>query len=143
MLRVYLARPWLVTGEGEQLAVVLEADGTSGSVVGGTRSPTGTGRDLTLTGDGLPAGHRRWSRTAVARSWPIAVSFDPGSGRWYADVELAPDFGYRPFLRLVVARFQPDSILGATLSSFVTLEPVRLGVVRSTTGRPARAASST
>ena len=32
----------------------------------------------------------------------------------------------------MVARFQPDSIRGATLSSSVTLEPVRLGVVRST-----------
>ncbi len=61
-----------------------------------------------------------------------AVSFDADSGRWYADVELGPEFGYRPFLRLVVARFQPDSVLGATLSSTVTLEPVRLGVVRST-----------
>ena len=45
VLRVYLARPWLVTGEGEQLAVVLEADGTTGTVVG--RDPITTGPDGT------------------------------------------------------------------------------------------------
>jgi hypothetical protein len=59
------------------------------------------------------------------------VSFDSESGRWYADIELGPGFGYRPFLRMTLARFQPDSI-GAALSSFVTLDPVRLGVVRQT-----------
>jgi hypothetical protein len=33
---------------------------------------------------------------------------------------------------MTLARFQPDSIPGAALSSFVTLDPVRLGVVRQT-----------
>ena len=131
LLRVYLARPWLVTGEGEQLAVIVEDDGSSGSVVGRDPITTGTGRDLTLTGDAFPRATSvvtDGGRTVLAHP----VSFDPGSGRWYADVELAAGFGYRPFLQLVVARYQPDSIGGATLSSFVTLEPVRLGVVRST-----------
>jgi hypothetical protein len=128
VLRVYLDRPWLVTGEGEQLAVVLDPSGL-----------TTVGRDPIVAGPGPVS-------RPVASDFPRAiaevedvdghdiagheVSFDAASGRWFADIELAPTFGYRPFVRLTVARYQPDSIDGAALSSFVTLDPVRLGVVR-------------
>ena len=78
VLRVYLARPWLVTGEGEQLAVIVEADGSPGSVVGRDPITTGTGRDLTLTGDAFPRATSvvtDGGRTVVAH----AVSFDPAA----------------------------------------------------------------
>ncbi|MGH9118200.1 MAG: hypothetical protein ACRD0A_10105 [Acidimicrobiales bacterium] len=134
VLRVYLDRPWLVTGDGEQLAVILDPPSVTPPTL------TTVGRDPIVGGPGPGAG-------PVAADFPRAVSvaegvdgvhdvaghavaFDAASGRWFADIELAPTFGYRPFLRLTVARYQPDSIDGAMVSSFVTLEPVRLGVVR-------------
>jgi hypothetical protein len=49
---------------------------------------------------------------------------------------------YRPFLRLVVARYQLDSILGEELSRPVTLDPVRLGVSRTVTVREGSAVDS-
>ena len=55
VLRVYLDRPWLVTGDGEQLAVILDTERlVAARWWVGTRSRRGTGRDLTLTGDAFP-----------------------------------------------------------------------------------------
>ena len=63
------------------------------------------------------------------------------SKRWFADVAVATPM-YRPFLRLVVARYQVDSIAGQELSSPVTLDPVRLGVSRTVSVRAAAVADS-
>jgi hypothetical protein len=143
VLRVYLDRPWLVTGDGEQLAVILDQP----TVVPPTT--TAVGRDPIVTGSGPATG-------PVAEDFPRAVTvaatgdgehvvvghavaFDATTGRWFADIELAPTFGYRPFLRLTVARYQPDSVAGAELSPFVTLEAVRLGAVRTTSAVRAKA----
>jgi hypothetical protein len=125
LLRVYLARPWLVSGDGEALAVDLAA--------------TSVGRDPILAGDDalptLTAAHfPRASAVIDADGRALAVhpvAFDPDSKRWYADVELADGFGYRPFLQLAVARYQPDSLAGAARSATVTMEAVRLGLVRN------------
>ena len=57
------------------------------------------------------------------------VEYDAVSKRWFVDIAVATEL-YRPFLQLVVARYQPDSIPGKHLSSSVTLEPFRLGVSR-------------
>ena len=59
------------------------------------------------------------------------VAFDAESGRWYADIQIATGTHYRPFVTLTLARHQPDSLSGLTTSTFVTLEPVRLGVNRT------------
>ena len=139
VLRVYLDRPWLVTGDGEQLAVVLDQP----SVV--PPGLTVVGRDPILPGglgtgpvDGPTASDFPRAVTVAHEVDGIhdvaghEVTFDVQSGRWFADIELAPTFGYRPFVRLTVARYQPDSIDEAFLSSFVTLDPVRVGVVRTT-----------
>ena len=123
VLRVYLDRPWLVSGDGEQLAVILAS--------------TLVGRDPIVPGAGPAAG-------PVAADFPRAVSeasgvnglhdvvghavtFDAASGRWFADIELASTFGYRPFVRLTVARYQPDSIDGACP---VAIRDVRAGAAR-------------
>jgi hypothetical protein len=143
VLRVYLDRPWLVTGDGEQLAVILDQP----TVV--PPALTAVGRDPILPG-GLGTGpvagptaadfpRAVTVATAVDGTHDVAgheVAFDVHSGRWYTDIELAPTFGYRPFVRLTLARYQPESIAGAELSPFVTLDPVRLGVVRSVSVTP-------
>jgi hypothetical protein len=134
VLRVYLDRPWLVTGDGEELAVVLDPSGSTGTSLGRDPIVPGAGRTAELTTADLPR-----AKTVIPSLDGLVaivgheVSFDADSGRWYSDIELAAGFGYRPFLRLTLCRFQPDSIPGATLSSFVTVDPVRLGVVRQST----------
>ena len=134
VLRVYLDRPWLVTGEGEELAVVIDPSGSTGTVLGRDPIVPGAGRTAELTTADFPR-----AKTVIPSLDGLVaivgheVSFDADSGRWYSDIELGAGFGYRPFLRLTLCRFQPDSIPGATLSSFVTVDPVRLGVVRQST----------
>ncbi|BAK33546.1 hypothetical protein MLP_05320 [Microlunatus phosphovorus NM-1] len=126
VLRIYLARPWLVSGDGEGLAVDLSA--------------TRVGRDPLLAGGAdipeLTAAHfPRATAVTDVDGTPLAVhpvTFDATSRRWYADIELADGFGYRPFLQLTLARYQPDSVDGATRSAGVTLDAVRLGLVRAT-----------
>ena len=49
--------------------------------------------------------------------------------RWYADIEFAipPTAAtYGPFVQLALARFQPDSLPGLSLSPVVASDPVRL-----------------
>lgn len=127
VLRLYLARPWLVSGDGEALAVDLAATrvGRDPLLAGGTDTPN-------LTATHFP----RATEVVDLDGTRLAVhpvTFDAASGQWYADVELADAFGYRPFLQLTVARYQPDSLAGATRSPAVTLDAVRLGLVRQTT----------
>ncbi|MFT4165941.1 MAG: hypothetical protein QM650_11940 [Microlunatus sp.] len=127
VLRLYLARPWLVSGDGEALAVDLTATrvGRDPLLAGGADTPT-------LTGAHFPRATEVVDLDGV-RLAVHPVTFDAASGQWYADVELADAFGYRPFLQLTVARYQPDSLAGATRSAAVTLDAVRLGLVRQTT----------
>ena len=55
------------------------------------------------------------------------MHFDPSSGRWYADVELAGELGYRPWVALALARHQVDAIAGQQLSPVRREPPRRLG----------------
>jgi hypothetical protein len=136
VLRLYLARPWNVSGDGEQLAVLVER--TPGDVP----AASCLGRDPIVTGSATPL-----TAAALTRSTAVAVSpdgrhdlalhdvaYDAGSSRWFVDIAVDTAM-YRPFLRLVVARYQVDSIPGQQLSTSVMLDPVRLGVARSTTVR--------
>jgi hypothetical protein len=47
------------------------------------------------------------------------VEYDRERGLWYCDLELDPGQAYFPFIRLALARFQPDSVPGAHLSKVV------------------------
>jgi hypothetical protein len=47
------------------------------------------------------------------------VEFDEERGLWYCDLELNSGQAYFPFIRLALARFQPDSVPGAHLSKVV------------------------
>ena len=47
------------------------------------------------------------------------VEYDKERGLWYCDLELDPGQAYFPFIRLALARFQPDSVPGAHLSKVV------------------------
>jgi hypothetical protein len=63
--------------------------------------------------------------TASVIACPVTFAGD----RWLAEVVLTPPAGaaaYRPFVRLAVARYQPESVPGMELSPVVTTERVSL-----------------
>ena len=135
-VRLYFRRPWNVTGDGEALAVLVER--SPGAVSNASR----LGRDPIVAGASALA---PLSVAAFTAAYATAVSddgihdlalhqvvYDEASGRWFADIAVETD-AYRPFLQLVIARYQADSIDGKRLGPAVTLEPVRLGVSRSVT----------
>ncbi|QEW03478.1 hypothetical protein [Microbacterium lushaniae] len=59
--------------------------------------------------------------------------FNPDRGLWYVDVAVDPRGAFWPFVRLAVARFQPDSVPGAHLSDPVQADFVQLPPERTTT----------
>jgi hypothetical protein len=69
-------------------------------------------------------------------SLPVTIcAFDvqPDSNRkfWYCDIDLDPGDAYFPFVRLAVARYQPNSIKGAHLSQVVRADFAQLVPDRS------------
>lgn len=60
--------------------------------------------------------------------------YDKEERRWFADVHIQPDdYAYFPFVRLGLARFQPNAIEGCELSEIVATEFVQLTPDRSAT----------
>jgi hypothetical protein len=119
-----LLRPWHLTGQDEQLAVVVE-------MTEAARDPI-------------------WSTSAVERT-PPASSYIPSSGEtrklpdgtpvtvipydvafagdwWVADVEIpgVAAASYRPFVRLTVARYQRESLPDLELSEAVRTDLVQV-----------------
>jgi hypothetical protein len=133
-LRVELARPWYLTGDGERLAVVLW-DTAGGPPPAELRDQiTQAGRDPTWeTGDTdrwptpsqVLGGQGEPGRPALADRTErvLAVPFQPflDGDRWWADVHLRAlaAASYAPFVRLAVARYQPSSLPGLELSRVV------------------------
>jgi hypothetical protein len=132
-IRVWVRRPWFLTGNGELLGVLVgsSAGGPLTEVARDAMSPTGPQAPITvddfpnsveirrdLLGDGAldVAGHE--------------VRFDTATNSWFADIEIGTDLGYRPFIKLALVRFQPESVDGAHVSDAVITEPIRLGARR-------------
>jgi hypothetical protein len=139
-LRVYLDRPWFSSGEGELLAAVLWGcapppraafqawavpDSLKGYVTQWGRDPiwsadappshaVAVGTELTL--DEL-SNRAFIPFTAVGHK----VDYDDTHGRrlWYCDIEMNMGEAYFPFVRLALARYQPQSVADAHLSRVV------------------------
>ena len=136
VVRVELGRPWLVSGVGEQLAVLLGDGGQPQTAVRRdpiwpTALPPALAADSFrgTVGDAarLPLPEVGADVTAV----PYEPAFAPDGdvpGHWFVDVELPEiaDASYAAFVSLVVARYQPDSLPGLHLSRAVRAEPVQL-----------------
>jgi hypothetical protein len=137
-LRVELARPWFVTGEGEQLAVILAEAGTDPAT---TAPVSRSGRDpifATPTIPGLPTpgwfppGTPAEHLSVGVPASPIQVlGFTPAEAadRWFADIRIAPPpalASYAPFVQLALARYQPHSLPGLELSTIVTTDKIKL-----------------
>lgn len=139
IVRVYIERPWYSTGQGEELGVLIDKVTVAGEVPEATR----VGRDPVLgrPGSDFHVGRNNFARAITTTelidgAHDVAgheVFFDDERQLWAADIDLAADLGYRPFVSLLLARFQPESIEGAHLSSTVRVDPIRLGASRETT----------
>jgi len=123
-LRVELLRPWHLSGQDEQLAVVVEQTEVARDPIWSTPSVDRTpaiSAFLPSSGETrkLPDG------TAVT-----VVAYDTRftGDRWAADVNLAAlaAASYRPFVRLAVARYQRESLTDLELSPVVLTDLVQL-----------------
>jgi len=160
-LRVYLKRPWFSSGDGERLGVVLW-NPESGVLEQGARDRyksyfTQWGADPIWRATslyGAPAVYDLPDRSDQARGVSLdeiadlrvdvaayPVEFDTERQLWYADLTLDASAAYTPFVRLALARFQPDALPDARLSrvvlaDFAQLAPGRAVIVHAD---PARA----
>ena len=57
---------------------------------------------------------------------PHEVHADLDRRLWYCDIELAPGPSYFPFVRLALARYQPNSMAGVELSRIVLADFAQL-----------------
>jgi hypothetical protein len=159
-LRIYLDRPWYQTGNDELLGVVLQSGapvGTDAVSLWGADPifqqqgpinrvalpltdvvhslgiddrprpgrPVGAPAQVTLVD--VPG-------TPQATVLGYAPEFSPDRGLWFVDVALDPGTSFWPFVRLSVARYQPNSLPGLELSpilncDFAQLLPPRTALV--------------
>lgn len=125
LLRVELARPWFLSGEGEQLGVVVERCEIGRDPVWDT--PPLADRVLSasdLAGTPVTVQHPEAGPVSV-----LGVDAALVGDRWAADVALPGPAAasYRPFVRLALTRFQPSSIDDAhAVSTVVRTDLVQL-----------------
>lgn len=161
-LRIWLERPWFSSGDSELLALVLAAPGSAVTdlvsewggdpVWRGTAVQSRTALPLTdlLHATGLD--DRSEPGRPVTRPTQLPLvdvegatalvlgyqpEFHPARGLWAVDVLLDPGAAFWPFVRLAVARYQPDSLGGLALSPVVRTDFVQLAPDRiATLSRP-------
>lgn len=124
-LRVELLRPWHLSGAGERLAVVVEQTEVGRDPIWETPEIERVPPASAYLSPEAPASATLPDGTAVAVV-PFEVGFD--GEHWFADVAI-PSLGeatYRPFVRLAVARYQPESLPGLELSAPVRCEMVQV-----------------
>ncbi|NYE19046.1 hypothetical protein [Microbacterium immunditiarum] len=154
-VRIYLERPWFSSGEGELLAVLLGTSPAAGPYSLYAQDPIWIGATwdnphllpLTLvdfwraTGvddvwtPGEPVGAEAGlplptaaggTKTYTASVLAYRPQYNPERRLWYVDVALNPGVVSWPFLRLAVARYQPESVPGLELSSPVSTDYVQV-----------------
>jgi hypothetical protein len=142
-VRVWLERPWFVTGEGEMLGVVVMDQTPAGPADHMYDYVSLAGRDAAHTGGpiaGLRAenlvnavaveqgvmlpepvarfGVRQTHKVSVAQ---FAPEFDFTSQRWFADIRISQlGAAYFPMVRLAVVRYQPNSVAAPLSSGFLS-----------------------
>lgn len=138
-LRVWLERPWFSSGDGELLGVVIYGEGKNFTDVPDALTPLVTQWGMDPFWDAPVPKHRTRAADFAARvideDVPLQelpgqrvhvvghrVRWDDARGRWYCDIELDPGRSYMPFVRLALARYQPNAIDSAKLSRVVLAE---------------------
>jgi len=152
-VRVYLRRPWWSSGGGELLGVLVATTGNG-------QQPLDDATALVATQWGVDPIHvgKRTADIPDVGMFPRAVAttsgvhvpenpaislavaghpvdFDTARDLWFCDIDVAPG-GWMPFVRLALARFQPDALAGLELSSVVLADFVQLAADRSAVVMP-------
>jgi hypothetical protein len=153
-LRVYLERPWFLSGAGELLGVVISPaviDPESDVGIALQKYTTRWGMDPLwhaaatepVTPDRfvgpalteLPGDFR--SLAELDNVDVLVAGYQPGYDKdrqlWYADIEIDPGRAYFPFVRLALARYQPISVDGAHLSPVVLADFIQVVPQRTVT----------
>jgi hypothetical protein len=152
-LRVYLARPWFGSGDGERLGVVYW-DGPEGPIPADIEPVvTRWGRDPIWTGaqplPPRPNGEEFFMAAEIGTGLSIAgfeathggsfavaaheVQFDEVSGLWFTDIQVGDGASYFSFVRLALARYQARSIENAHLSPIVVADVFQIAPHRVVT----------
>lgn len=137
-LRVYLDRPWYSSGEGEQIAVITAqsqrlfepGDAVLALVSRWGRDPiwnskaNGPLQASTFTNaKGIVSGLAlSEDPTAPVDAVIYDVEYSPERKLWFFDIEMDPGQAYFPFVSLMLARFQKESLVGLELSACVRAE---------------------
>jgi hypothetical protein len=158
-LRVYLDRPWFSSGEGELLGVVLwgcpppestpfqnfdTPDLFKGYVTQWGMDPIWNGfpapseavprrehfLNASVFGQGLTLDELK-DRSLCFSVAGHSVAFDIARQLWYCDIQMDPGAAYFPFVRLALARYQPESVDDAHLSRIVLADFIQLMPDRS------------
>lgn len=171
-VRVYLERPWYSSGEGELLGVLVAPGGIDTGIEDIVsqwgqdpvwRSRPVQNRAMALELDDLmhvtglddrPDEARPVTRPTTlpyagipGRPSVTVLGYEPeynhDRGLWYVDVAIDPGDRIWPFVRLAVARYQPESITGCELSQpvkcdYQQLLPERTASVARTDSRHVR-----
>jgi hypothetical protein len=151
-IRVYLARPWYSSGDGEMLAVVLALPANFPPDTMHKSFVTTWGNDPIVSTNALTAplqpGDFSLAATradgfliAEASDLVVAiaahdVAFDTDRQLWYCDIRVNSGLVYSPFIRLSLARYQPNSIRDVELSNIALADFVQLMPDRTVTVTP-------
>jgi hypothetical protein len=133
-VRVWVRRPWFTTGNGELLGVLVgeREDGPLNEVARDAMSSVGPQAPITV--DDFPNAVEVRSVLPGHAGVGVAgheVRFDHTRDLWFTDIAISADLGYRPFVKLALVRFQPESVDGAYVSDPVITEPIRFGATRN------------
>lgn len=166
-LRVYLERPWFSSGDEELLGVILAEGFTASSGLkaikntGGKNIPdklkpyvTQWGNDpiwssellkgVTPDSTDFPLSVKTLSGLTIPDLEGVTVTavghkpeYDKVRGLWYCDIDVDMGNTYYPFIRMALARFQPNSIddthlSPVILSDFAQLTPSRVAAITFT-----------
>lgn len=135
-LRIYLKRPWFSSGAGEMLGVVFRRAPFAETPAAMRAYLTQWGSDPLWESSApvaMPSAENFLNaaphfgvtlaefadQTNLIGVAPYPVSYDAARSLWYADVTLNVGAAYFPFVRLALARYQPNSIADAHLSPII------------------------
>ena len=143
-LRVYMERPWFLTGDNEKLGIVLWPDPAGGfenyqkyvSLMGQDPIHSSNPPQAVLQQEHFP-NRNAFSRNGVSlRELPgtnlnvaaFDVEYNEDRSLWYSDLFFDPhkSTSYYPFVRLALARYQPYSVQGIELSPVVLADFIQL-----------------
>ena len=145
-LRVYFQRPWYSSGEGEQIAVLLQRFGFGPSDTLGYVSRWGRDPIWDSKANGpllasafknakavLSDGLQLSEKDALVDAVIFDVEYSPERKLWFCDIEMDPGSTYFPFVSLSLARYQSESLSGIELSPMTRVDFAQLVADRSMT----------